>query len=63
MLFSGLESVAFNLNRQQTQLKLFEFGKTYHQFGEKHEEFKHLGLFLSGTKNIGKHGLHSIIKC
>jgi len=50
MLFSGLESVAFNLNRQQTQLKLFEFGKTYHQFGEKREEFKHLGLFLSGTK-------------
>ncbi len=50
MLFSGLESVAFNLNRQQTQLKLFEFGKTYHQFGEKREEFKHLGLFLSGSK-------------
>lgn len=50
MLFSGLESVAFNLNRQQTQLKLFEFGKTYHQFGEKRKEFKHLGLFLSGSK-------------
>ena len=50
MLFSGLESVAFNLNRQQTQLKLFEFGKTYHQFGEKREELKRLGVFLSGSK-------------
>ncbi|MBI5914817.1 MAG: phenylalanine--tRNA ligase subunit beta [Bacteroidetes bacterium] len=29
MLFSGLEAVAHNQNRQQTDLKLFEFGKTY----------------------------------
>ena len=50
VLFSGLEALAFNLNRQQTQLKLFEFGKTYHQFGEQREEFKHLGLFLTGPK-------------
>ena len=50
MLFSGLDALAFNLNRQQTQLKLFEFGKTYHQFGEQREEFKHLELFLTGPK-------------
>ena len=50
LLFSGLETLAFNLNRQQTQLKLFEFGKTYHQFGEKTEEFKHLGIYLTGPK-------------
>lgn len=51
VLFSGLEALAFNLNRQQTQLKLFEFGKTYHQFnGEQREEFKHLGLFLTGPR-------------
>ena len=50
VLFSGLEALAFNLNRQQTQLKLFEFGKTYHQFGEQREEFKQLGLFLTGPK-------------
>ncbi|MEZ4960349.1 MAG: phenylalanine--tRNA ligase subunit beta [Saprospiraceae bacterium] len=30
MLFSGLEAVANNQNRQQSDLKLFEFGKTYH---------------------------------
>jgi phenylalanyl-tRNA synthetase beta chain len=51
LLFSGLETLAFNLNRQQTQLKLFEFGKTYHQFGDKREEFKHLGIYLTGTKS------------
>ena len=29
MLFSGLEAVVHNQNRQQADLKLFEFGKTY----------------------------------
>lgn len=33
MLFSGLEAVAHNQNRQQADLKLFEFGKTYHPKG------------------------------
>lgn len=49
MLFSGLESVAFNKNRKQNDLKFFEFGKTYHQF-EKREEHKHLSLFVTGNK-------------
>ena len=30
MLFSGLEVVAYNQNRQSPDLKLYEFGKTYH---------------------------------
>ncbi len=29
MLFSALESVAYNVNRRQRDLKLFDFGKTY----------------------------------
>jgi phenylalanyl-tRNA synthetase beta chain len=29
MLFGGLESLAYNINRKQADLKLFEFGKTY----------------------------------
>jgi len=49
MLFSGLETVAFNLNRRQSDLKLFEFGKTYHQFN-KREEHKHLTLLACGNK-------------
>jgi len=29
LLFTGLESLAYNINHRQTNLKLFEFGKTY----------------------------------
>ena len=49
MLFSGLESIAFNLNRKQGDLKLFEFGKTYHNYSNR-EELKHLTLFATGNK-------------
>ena len=50
MLFGGLGSLAFNLNRKNKNLKLFEFGNTYHQFPKGREEHKHLSLLLSGNK-------------
>ncbi|MGJ5641437.1 phenylalanine--tRNA ligase subunit beta [Formosa sp. S-31] len=50
LLFSGLEAVSHNINRRRPNLKLFEFGKTYHQYGENREEFKHLSLFVTGSK-------------
>lgn len=50
LLFSGLEAVAYNINRRRSDLKLFEFGKTYHQYAENREEFKHLSLFVTGNK-------------
>ncbi|WP_426430038.1 phenylalanine--tRNA ligase subunit beta [Winogradskyella sp. HB-48] len=50
MLFSGLEAIAHNINRRRYDLKLFEFGKTYHQYSESREEFKHLALFVTGNK-------------
>ncbi|MDC7993879.1 phenylalanine--tRNA ligase subunit beta [Altibacter sp. HG106] len=50
MLFGGLSTLAYNINRKQTQLKFFEFGKTYHQYSEQREEQKHLILVASGTK-------------
>jgi phenylalanyl-tRNA synthetase beta chain len=53
MLFSGLEAVVNNQNRQQSDLKLFEFGKTYHPKGEagnKFSEPQHLALFLTGQR-------------
>ena len=49
MLFSGLEAVSHNINRRQLDLKLFEFGKTYHQYNER-EEHKHLSLLVTGNK-------------
>ncbi|GAA4281881.1 phenylalanine--tRNA ligase subunit beta [Gaetbulibacter aestuarii] len=48
LLFSGLETVSFNINRKRNDLKLFEFGKTYHNYKESREEFKHLSLFVTG---------------
>ena len=50
LLFSGLEALSFNINRKRSDLKLFEFGKTYHGFNDKREEFKHLTLFATGNQ-------------
>ncbi len=51
LLFSGLEAVSFNINRKRADLKLFEFGKTYHGYNDKREEYKHLSLFVTGNQN------------
>ena len=51
MLCSGLESLSYNINRKSTDLKFFEFGKTYHKFNLDYEELKHLSLFLTGFKS------------
>ena len=56
LLFSGLESVAYNLNRRQLSLKLFEFGFVYELSGanvkgnvEKNfREQKLLSMFVTG---------------
>ena len=50
IIFSGLETIAFNINRQQSDLKLFEFGKTYHNFESDMKEFNQLSIFVSGNK-------------
>jgi len=51
LLFSGLEAVAYNNNRKRNDVKLFEFGKTYHQYNENREEYKHLSLLITGNSN------------
>lgn len=50
LLFSGLEAVSHNINRRNSNLKLFEFGKTYHRTETGHVEPKHLTLLLSGNR-------------
>ena len=50
LLFSGLESVSYNINRKNNALKFFEFGKTYHRFESGYTEHKHLTLFVSGNR-------------
>lgn len=53
MLFSGLEAIAYNSNRKNSNLKLFEFGKTYHNFPGGKTEAKHLSFFITGLKTEG----------
>jgi len=50
LLFSGLESISYNLNRKNNSLKLYEFGKTYHKYEHGYQEDKHLTVFISGAK-------------
>ncbi|MES2544291.1 MAG: phenylalanine--tRNA ligase subunit beta [Bacteroidota bacterium] len=50
LLFSGLEAVSYNINRRNSDLKLFEFGKTYHKPPSGYEEQKHLSLLVSGNR-------------
>jgi len=49
MLFSALEAVSYNINRRNSDLKLFEFGKTYHSIKENYIEKKHLTITMSGN--------------
>jgi phenylalanyl-tRNA synthetase beta chain len=49
LLFSGLEAVSFNINRKNSDLKLFEFGNSYHKLLSGNQENKHLTLFLTGN--------------
>jgi phenylalanyl-tRNA synthetase beta chain len=51
LLFSGLEAVSYNINRRNSDLKLFEFGKTYHKLPSGYDEPKHLTLFVSGNRS------------
>ncbi|MEM1137984.1 MAG: phenylalanine--tRNA ligase subunit beta [Bacteroidota bacterium] len=48
MVFSVLEVVAHNINRKQTNLKLFEFGKTYIKNEDKYHEKALLTLAITG---------------
>ena len=50
LLFSGLESVAYNINRKNNSLKFYEFGKTYHKYESGYQEDKHLTLFITGNR-------------
>jgi phenylalanyl-tRNA synthetase beta chain len=49
LLFSGLEAISFNINRRNTDLQLFEFGKTYHKLLSGNQENSHLTLFATGN--------------
>lgn len=58
LLYGGLESVSYNINRQINNLKLFEFGNCYYKVKKDSDnkldnycEREHLALFTTGQKN------------
>ena len=57
LLFGGLESVAYNRNRRNLDLKLYEFGNCYNlknteseNLLKKYNEEQHLAIFITGNK-------------
>jgi phenylalanyl-tRNA synthetase beta chain len=52
LLFSGLEAVSYNINRKNSDLKLFEFGKSYRKLLSGFNEKKHLTLFSTGNRTL-----------
>lgn len=59
LLFGGLETIRYNVNRKHADLKLYEFGNTYFFHADKkqndnalkaYKEEYHLGLWLTGQK-------------
>src|SRR4029079_16491591 len=50
MLFPALEVISYNHNRKMTDLKLFEFGKSYRKKEERYDESSHLILLTTGNK-------------
>lgn len=49
MLFTGLEVCAYNINRKQKDLKLYEFGKIYSRIAGKYNEQEKLALYITGN--------------
>ncbi len=59
LLFGGLENIAYNINRRNADLKLYEFGNSYYYHAENKKEGEtlaaysedfHLGIWLTGNK-------------
>ncbi|MDE5612176.1 MAG: phenylalanine--tRNA ligase subunit beta [Odoribacter sp.] len=58
LLFGGLESIAYNINRKSNSLRLFEFGKAYtfhakevENHLKQYKEEDKLALFITGNKS------------
>ena len=49
MVYDGLETIVYNQNRRNSDVKLFEWGKTYFKTETKFKEYSHLSMFISGA--------------
>jgi phenylalanyl-tRNA synthetase beta chain len=61
LLYGGLEAIAYNINRKNPDLKLYEFGYCYfmdpetrsNDLQDRFEEQLHMGIFLTGKSTTG----------
>ena len=62
MLFTGLEVCAYNINRKQKDLKLYEFGKVYSKRDGRYKEVEKLALFMTGNSDAEswRHKVNSV---
>jgi phenylalanyl-tRNA synthetase beta chain len=52
LLETGLESISWNINRKNSNLRFFDFGKTYESSGPgQYAEINHCCLYLTGNQN------------
>jgi phenylalanyl-tRNA synthetase beta chain len=52
LLYSGLEAIAYNVNRKNADLKLYEFGKVYSVDSGSYQESSRLSVFLTGRTHV-----------
>lgn len=50
LIFTGLEVCAYNINRKQRDLKLYEFGKIYYRGGGMYREEERLAIYVTGNR-------------
>lgn len=50
MVFGGLESLAYNINRKLSDVMIYEFGNIYNRYGDDFVEESKLALWLTGKK-------------
>jgi phenylalanyl-tRNA synthetase beta chain len=60
LLYGGLETIIYNINRKRSNLRLYEFGNCYHMAPESspdildtYEEEEHLAIFITGKRYEG----------
>lgn len=51
LIYSAMDAVQYNLNRQQSDLRLYEFGRAYSKHDESFEEREVLSLTICGAMN------------
>ena len=52
LLFSGLEVMAHNINRKQSDIRAFEFGTVYQKSESGYKEGRRLAIFHSGNRSL-----------